>query len=1299
MVRFVLGSLLAFVILVRPKPATDTVTPVRAKLVLLLGLAGMAGAVGGIIFRVHQVEWLGIMLLLCACLRWSLPERFGPDVLRALVLLYWVHPLPTLVFGGLTMSMQRWAVAGAEWLLHAANVRVWADGFFLYTGFDIIGVPESCSGMRTSLTVLLCALGIGVLYRFRVIEMILLTILGLAQVLALNILRITLVTAYAPVMPPAWGDQALHDTLGLFLMAAIVLTQVEASIWQFWKMRYHRVQKGIASHELERPERATRLPRFWHLLFRWARVLVGLALVSVVLALAVYKSRPFHRETMRREVIDGLMDSNLEAAERAISASLLRAPGDQELIAKRARVQVMRRDFQGALATYALLTRPLSAFETTLKSWSLMAVGNTTEAVALIDALPEEARHLPGVAMVRAEYAGIQGDPQVASRYIVFAGGATIDPNRVRALYPFLARHEQWGAIAKSDSDRPYAEVSQALIAAHACLRVNDLDGVARTLRHALRQWVNDPRFLRSMFVLASRRPGSEWEDRFAASFQANVRSLDIETIVPYVSYCIQLSRPDLAWLAYLRLLELDALDPDVFYSPAQSGSRWMVFRRHQILVGGQDRSATIDLRPLMAETRNLWPLNRLWSRVPLAREISGRDSGALRERYLKRTLVELESRERSGTLSRRGELIYPSVLASQDRLDEAHARLDRIRRQYPVFASQVLLQHAEFYDHQKRWQESYEALREYYQNTDLVELQADLLMVNALLNLNMAVSAMTVAEGAARTFPGVAYTDLLCAAIWDIFGFKDQALFVLGDHEDDVFLNTAVRLSVDTGRMREAERLSGALGLDYDHKRLKSRQALLPVPAEVAVTRRWPAPAKPEELAADAEAQGKGAAEARSPFLRELSRLTGAWCARPADPATADVAAWRAIGRDAQERATALHRLTVLLARQQAYKPATEAARAALVEQPDSAVLHRILVALTEGDSTVVAAARAACPDDPEIWLAWLVAEFRARGAGDWAMAAARQAAGRFSPETRVRGGDFFLRQGMREPAAFLVRDVLPSSKGLVSADMLALRCALEARDATWAMECARQGIQNAVDPSIFYKAVVEIKTIQETPDADLLTALEYLKEHFPADPEWGQYLGHLYFQRGDVDRALTILEPLVNQELAGVRVRSMLLAAEAARVSGYDAKAVTILERALEQHPDQMSVLNNLVYNLVQHPETAPRARELLPRLLELGGERFAVLDTAAMVCLRNGDLPQAQQYMDRALALIDEKDYSALETRLNAAEVLIAEGRLEEAAGRIQAVRQDPRVSNFLDIRARQLMDDLQRRRVTP
>ena len=146
--------------------------------------------VGGIVFGVKQFEWLGIMLLLGGCLLWSLPDGWVRNILPSMLLLYWIHPLPGKVFGHFQIFMQKLSVKGSEWFLHCLNVRVWADDYILYNGFQTFGVPDSCSGMRTAVTVLLCTYGVALLFRMRWYETIMFLVLGVVQVLFINIGRI-----------------------------------------------------------------------------------------------------------------------------------------------------------------------------------------------------------------------------------------------------------------------------------------------------------------------------------------------------------------------------------------------------------------------------------------------------------------------------------------------------------------------------------------------------------------------------------------------------------------------------------------------------------------------------------------------------------------------------------------------------------------------------------------------------------------------------------------------------------------------------------------------------------------------------------------------------------------------------------------------------------------------------------------------------------------------------------------------------------------------------------------------------
>jgi len=139
---------------------------------------------------------------------------------------------------------------------------------------------------------------------------------------------------------------------------------------------------------------------------------------------------------------------------------------------------------------------------------------------------------------------------------------------------------------------------------------------------------------------------------------------------------------------------------------------------------------------------------------------------------------------------------------------------------------------------------------------------------------------------------------------------------------------------------------------------------------------------------------------------------------------------------------------------------------------------------------------------------------------------------------------------------------------------------------------------------------------------------------------------------------------------------------------------KAVNILESAYAMKPDELSVLNNLVYLLAQNPNTLSRAKALMPKLLDMGSDSFAVMDTAAIVYLRSGDLEKAQEWMSKARAAIKDNSYSAPEVRLNAAEILMRSGKYKEARESIQILRHNNSRTDYIDQKARGLLRDIER-----
>ena len=199
-------------------------------------------------------------------------------------------------------------------------------------------------------------------------------------------------------------------------------------------------------------------------------------------------------------------------------------------------------------------------------------------------------------------------------------------------------------------------------------------------------------------------------------------------------------------------------------------------------------------------------------------------------------------------------------------------------------------------------------------------------------------------------------------------------------------------------------------------------------------------------------------------------------------------------------------------------------------------------------------------------------------------------------------------------------------------------------------------------------------------------------MQESFPEETGWGQRLGSIYFEKGDRKRALSVLASAIGTDAEKARPDTFLLASEAARVEGDPAVARSFLETGYSIYPDRVSILNNLIYNLAQDPATLSRAKTLLPKLLEMDVKTAAVLDTAAVVYLKTGDVASAQKYSQQALKALDEDDYAALEIRLNAADILYRAGQADAARRKIEEIRKDSRCTGRLDYECRRLLEEI-------
>mgnify|MGYP001599583606 CR=1 FL=1 len=326
----------------------------------------------------------------------------------------------------------------------------------------------------------------------------------------------------------------------------------------------------------------------------------------------------------------------------------------------------------------------------------------------------------------------------------------------------------------------------------------------------------------------------------------------------------------------------------------------------------------------------------------------------------------------------------------------------------------------------------------------------------------------------------------------------------------------------------------------------------------------------------------------------------------------------------------------------------AASVAEKALQLCPNSVILWRALIGLGKDRLDVVESARRACPSDPEIWLAFLVIKTREKGAGAWAVdeVAAAIKANMFSVGTLTRAGDFMRRKGMQAAATRCARYATRNCRGLLPAYVLGLRCGLTENDRQWVLLCARDAASNAVEPLPFYRLIGEIEAFGKNTSKDMVGLLEKLRTACPEEPKWALRLGDVYLRRGEGQNAMRVLESVMAGRPENTDLRTLLLAAEAARRAGKLERSIELLERAYAAYPANRVVLNNLVYSLSFDKKTILRAKQLLPGLLSRWGESFAALDTAAMVHLNAGEPAKAKEYLKRALKSVRDIDPAWLE-----------------------------------------------------
>lgn len=1233
LIRVVLGGFFGLRLLLRLQ--TDRKSEAEpAPHHLLVALAGTALVLLGIIFRVHQFEWIGIVGLLYACLRWTLPSGKRADIARAMFLLYWIHPLPHQVLGPMHLALQKISVTGSEWMLHAFNIRAWADDLVLRTAGRSFEVPQACSGMRTATTVLLCVLGTGFALRFTLVELFVFSIMGLAQGVILNMVRISVMAAVAAGKSSGWSTGFLHDSTTVILLTAVLLVQVEAGLWERWlRKRWLKYKDRRCADE---PWLAT-----WSNVAHKLLAVISICLVSAGILALCYKRRPSHRATMISDVAGGMMRaSHLEAADEATMEVVRLAPDDGFYRLQRARILLLRRKADDVLRELAH-GKPGRSDDSfvTLEAWALAMTGRTEEAVRLLESLPASRQQRPLVAMAAAEIAVARDDPDSAARNVRWAARLPVLRNAVRDTYPFLAEHGKWSTISEVEDLTPHqnAVLLHTAVTAHFKTGKRDMAGSLLKANRAL--WSDNPHFLRVLLLLAvSSVEQQYWTTVFCDTLRGALPGLSVDDLYEYTEASFRLYRPDTAWLVYNRLRTVAPDHPGVLLIPARFADRWFTFRGPQFRIAESGSTEPVNMLPVLQLLSGVPGPGNLVRYVPLLERFAGESTADVARTFTEESLAIIAASPVDG-LDNAG---YSEWLARSDALElsgNMEAALDVLERTQALFpdrAPEIIARQTRLCLVGRNYERAYESARRMRAIPEHSMPAVDLIMINTLMSLDLGFYALAVSERAHRRFPENAAIAMTTAAVLDRLGHSEEALHFLLSHSEGRPSRLLIGLLEQTGRYGQAARLRDIIGLPPG-KRAKLAGGWLLPPAEQAVT--WTPPERrppAETLKPGLSPQDAPDNTHTSPFLRELSGITARF--HLSAPSADAIASWRAAGRDDIERAVALHRLSMLEAKLGDREAAVAAMREAVGFLPDCRFLWRILVLLSEGSPAIVQRAADRFPDDPALWLARLVTMVRNHDPFEeitrWTSDAVE--GNKYSQGTFVRAGEFLHRSGHTEAAALAARNAWREDREYLPACALGVQCALSSEDTDWALKCAVQGARISAIPSPFLKTAVRLKMDAGTYDSTLDQYLKVLIEANPDEREWIERLGYVQFQQGETALALHTFEPLIRTPENVKRPGLLILIAEVLRLEHRQQDAVAILKTAHRLFPSNVHILNNLVYTLAQRDETLAEAGSMVGPLLEKGSSP-AIFDTAAVTFFRMRDFERAGRYMDKAVSLI--------------------------------------------------------------
>lgn len=313
----------------------------------------------------------------------------------------------------------------------------------------------------------------------------------------LNIARIVLVIIISS-FHNFEAESLLHDTGNILLLIAIILVYIESI--------------GIKNLELNKVkvkyiDDVSCYPPFWEIIFKYKKILISALLLATLFPLIIYKSRPYHRALMIKDVADSLRKCNLfQEAEMASKSAEKLLPKDEELRLNTARILLINGKYQQAIdhvSNFNFKTHSSINHASIIKAYALIGMEDFEKAQEIINLIPKDFRERdPLLAMVCAELSCQNNNPEMVTYYIQTAQRWALNQSRIRGLYPYLRSYHKLEAIYNTVTIDKYDNIVHASCAIEACFNFEDIWKGSAILTDAIKKRPQEPKLLFPLFYI-----------------------------------------------------------------------------------------------------------------------------------------------------------------------------------------------------------------------------------------------------------------------------------------------------------------------------------------------------------------------------------------------------------------------------------------------------------------------------------------------------------------------------------------------------------------------------------------------------------------------------------------------------------------------------------------------------------------------------------------------------------------------------------------------------------------------------